>query len=53
MCQCKKHHLCEKYYVCNSATCNCENGKHLASIMNDSVIICEKVLMRTQTKKLS
>ena len=27
----------------NSATCNCENGKCLASIMDDSVIICDEV----------
>ena len=30
----------EKDYVCNPATCNCENGKYLASIMDDSAIIC-------------
>ena len=26
-CECKKHRLCEKNYVWNPATCNCENGK--------------------------
>ena len=25
-CECKKHHACEKYYVWNPATCNCENA---------------------------
>ena len=35
-CECKKHHICEKEYVCNPATCDCENGKYLASIMDDS-----------------
>ena len=30
-----------KDYVWNPATCNCENGKYLASIMDDSTIICD------------
>ena len=34
-CDCKKIHLFEKDYVWNPATCNCENGKYLASIMNE------------------
>ena len=34
-CECQKHHICKKHYVWNPATCNCENGKCLASIMND------------------
>ena len=34
----------EKDYVCNPATCNCENGKYLASIMDDSAIICHEVI---------
>ena len=42
-CDCKKIHLFEKDYVWNPATCNCENGKYLASIMNDSVITCDEV----------
>ena len=40
----KKHHICEKYYACNPATCNSENGKYLASIMDDSVIMCDAVI---------
>ena len=43
-CQCKKHHISEKDYVRNPATCNCENGKYLASIMDDSVITCEEII---------
>ena len=31
-------------YFWNSATCNCENGKYLASIMDDSVITCDEVI---------
>ena len=38
---CKKRHLCEKDYVWNHATCNCENGKYLASIMDNSVTMCD------------
>ena len=26
-CQCKKHHVCEKDYIWNPATCSCQNGK--------------------------
>ena len=34
-CEYKNYHICEKDYVSNSATCNCENWKYLASIMYD------------------
>ena len=43
-CKCKKHHLCEKHYFWDPATCKYENGKYLASIMDDSVITCDEVL---------
>ena len=39
-----KHHICEKYYAWNPAACNCENGKYLASIIDDSAIICDEVI---------
>ena len=29
-------------YVWNPATCNSENGKYLASIMDDSAIMCDE-----------
>ena len=35
--------VCEKYYVLNPAKSNCEYGKDLASIMDDSMIICDEV----------
>ena len=38
-----KRHVCEKDYVWNLATCNCGNGKYLASILDDSAIICDEV----------
>ena len=43
-CECKKLHVCEKDHLCNSATCNCENGKYSASIMNDSAILCDEII---------
>ena len=42
--ECKQCHVCEKYCVWNSATCSCENGKYLASIMDDSAIICDEFI---------
>ena len=41
---CRKHHICEKDYVWNLSTCICENGKYLASIMDDSVITCDEII---------
>ena len=43
-CECKKHHICEKGNVWNLATCNYENGKYLASIMDNLVITCDEVI---------
>ena len=43
-CECKKRHLCGKNYVWNLATCNCENGKYLASILDNSAITCDEVI---------
>ena len=42
-CQCKKHHICENVYIWNPATCSCKNDKYLASIIDNSVITCEKI----------
>ena len=44
-CQCeyKKRHVCEKICILNPATCSCENGKYLASIMDDSAITCDEI----------
>ena len=36
--------VCEKDYVWNPATCSCENGKYLASVMDVSVIMCDEVI---------
>ena len=39
----KKYHICEKDHIWNPSTCDCENGKYLTIIMNDSTIICDEV----------
>ena len=41
-CECKKRHAFEKDH--NPSTCSCKNGKYFASIMDDSVIMCDEVL---------
>ena len=43
-CKCKKRRVCEKDYVWNRTTCNCENGKYLASTMVDSGITCDEII---------
>ena len=43
-CEFKKIHVREKDYVWNPATCNCENVKYLASIMDDSVITYDEIV---------
>ena len=43
-CKCKKRHVCEKDYVWNPAICTCKDGKCLASIMDNSVIMCNEVI---------
>ena len=41
--------MCKKDYAWNPATCNCGNCKYLASIINDSVIMCDEILGTTKT----
>ena len=43
-CEYKKRHVCKKDCVWNPVTCNYENGKYLAKIMDDSVIMCDKTI---------
>ena len=38
----KKHDICKKDYIRNPATC--ENGKYLASIMDDSAITFDEII---------
>ena len=48
-CECKKHYICEKDYIWNPAVCSCKNGIYLASIIEDSVITCDKIIKETKT----
>ena len=41
--ECRKRHVCGKDYIWNPATGSCENGKYLASIMDNSVITVMKL----------
>ena len=46
-CECKnlkEHHIYEKDYIWNLATCSCKNGKYLTSIIDDSVITCDEII---------
>ena len=40
----KQHHVCEKDYIWNPATCSCENGNYLANIVNDLVTTCDEII---------
>ena len=42
--ECKKHHVCEKDYLWNPSTCNCENGKYLENIMDNSTITSDEII---------
>ena len=39
----------KKNYISNPVTCNCENGKYLASIMDDSAITCDEIIYAEDT----
>ena len=42
--KCKTHHICEKVYIWNPATCSCENGKYLASTVDNSLTTCNEII---------
>ena len=52
-CECKKHHICEKVYIWNPATCSCKNGKYLANTMNESVITSDEIIENKRRSKNS
>ena len=52
-CQCRKHHICEKDYIWNLATCSCKNRDYLASIIDDSVITCDETIDAEVNKNFS
>ena len=41
--------MSEKGYFCNPAICNYKNGKHVESIIGDSVVICNEIIDTTKT----
>ena len=50
-CECKNEKkicVCKKYYILNPAFCSCENGKYLASITDDSVIMYDEIIEETK-----
>ena len=47
-CKNPKKHVCEKDYIWNPANCSCKNGKYLASVTDDSVITCDKMIEKTK-----
>ena len=50
-CECKKHNICEKDYIWNPATCSSKNDKYLGSIIDNSVIACDRIIdVDEQTK---
>ena len=38
---------CQKVYLWNRATCSWENGKYLGSIIDNSAVICDKIIEKT------
>ena len=36
--------MCGKDYIWNPSTYSCENGKQLASIVDDSAIMCNEII---------
>ena len=42
-------HVCDKIYIRNSSTCSCNNDKHLGSINDDSVVICDEIIDTAKT----
>ena len=49
-CECRKLHVSEKDYDWNPATCNYENVKYLASIMDDSAITSNEIIQSYDKK---
>ena len=44
----KNKHVCEKGHIWNSCTCTYENGKHLESLIGDSVITFDETKKTTK-----
>ena len=44
-CECKKHHVFERDYICNTSSSSFKNGKYFGSIMDHSAIMCNEVIV--------
>ena len=42
-------HVYEKHYISIPVTCSCENNKYVASIINNLVITCVKIIGEAKT----
>ena len=54
-CKCRNHIISEKDYIWNPFTGSCQNGKYLASILDDSAIKCDEIIQSydEETKTVS
>ena len=46
-CECgnpKEHHVCKKDSIWNATTCECKNEKHLARMIDESVITFDEII---------
>ena len=39
----------QKNYIWNAATCNCENGKYVGSVTDNSMIRCDEIIEEIKT----
>ena len=45
----EEHYVCKKVFFWNPATSRCKNGTYLGSIIDDSVVLCDRVIEETKT----
>ena len=41
--------MCERDYILNPSTSSCKNGKYLVSIIDDSKIMCDRIINTINT----
>ena len=51
-CECRKH-ICEKDYIWNPSACSCEKQRYIVSIMDDSMITCNEIIVIQERNKSS
>ena len=45
--KCKNYQTCKKDYGWNTSICVCENGRHLKSVADDSLVTCDEIMNST------